>query len=271
MAQILAALRLIVIVIITLILMPVQAVLVLLFPSQYSLIPIYFHSMLCRIIGFEIEVLGPVSHKRPTLFISNHSSYLDIIVLSSILPVSFVAKAEIAGWPLFGWLAKLQKTVFINRRRSDAKQHVDQVSRALHAGQNLVIFPEGTSSDHNRILPFKPTLLRVADYKVDGKHIDVQPVCISLLGVNGLPAGRFERPYYAWFGDVDLIPHLWTLLGLGRMQIRVEFFEPIRADQFENHKSMAQYCQNLISSAHSKALTGREPLSLPPQIALQPA
>ncbi len=271
MTQILAFLRLLVIVPFVLLLMPVQALLVLLFPSQYSLIPLYFHSVLCKLIGLEIEVYGPISDKRPTLFIANHSSYLDIVVLSSVLPVSFVAKAEIAGWPLFGWLAKLQKTVFINRRRKDAAAHIDQVSTALNAGQNLVIFPEGTSSDHNRILPFKPTLLRVADNKVDGKYIDIQPVCISLLGVNGLPAGRLERPYYAWFGDIDLAPHLWTLLGIGRLQIRVEFFEPIRIDQFESHKSMAQYCQNLISSAHSKALTGRQPLSAPPQIALQTA
>ena len=266
----LAAIRLMAITVMTLALMPVQLIVVAIAPRYYSAIPLRFHRMICKFGGLQITVKGDISAVKPTLFICNHSSYLDIIILSALMPTSFVAKAEIASWPLFGWLGKLQKTVFIERRRSQAKKHVDAVTQSLQAGRNLVVFPEGTSSDQNRVLPFKPTLFRVADTMIDGRPITVQPVCISFVEINGLPVGRNEKPFFAWYGDMDLIPHLWEFLSLGRTHVVVEFFPAITRAQFADHKSMAQYSQRLLASSLSSAVTGKSrPVPTMPPISAQ--
>jgi len=254
-----------------LLLMPFQAAVLALIPKHYGFIPYYFHRLVCFLAGIEVQIKGQIPSGGPNLLICNHSSYMDIVILSSLLPTSFVAKAEIAGWPLFGWLGKLQRTVFIRRVRSEAKTHVDQVTTALQSGRNLVLFPEGTSSDHNRVLPFKPTLLRAADTKIDGEYVNVQPVCLSFVGINSLPVGRLERPYFAWYGDMDLIPHLFRLLGFGRTQFVVEFFPIVRRDQFADHKAMAQYCQTQIAAAHNAARAQRATPVLPAPAAILPA
>lgn len=244
-------------------LMPVQLVAVWLMPKSYGRLPYHFHRLVCYLAGIEIERRGHIPPHTPNLIICNHSSYMDIVILSSLLPTSFIAKAEIAGWPLFGWLGKLQRTVFIQRKRTQAAAHLDQVTTALEEGRNLVLFPEGTSSDHNRVLPFKPTLLRVADTKINDRFIAVQPVCISFVGINSLPVGRMERPLFAWYGDMDLIPHMVRFLGQGKMQFVVEFFPPLYRDQFTDHKAMAQYAQRLIAGAHNAARGGRLSPALP--------
>lgn len=267
---VLSLLRLVVIGASTVMLMPVQAVAMVLLPRFYGFIPYYFHRWVCFIAGMQIQVRGQIPQTGANFLIANHSSYLDIIILSSLLPVSFVAKAEIAGWPLFGWLAKLQRTVFIRRKRTEAKIHVDQVAAAIKRGQNLVVFPEGTSSDHNRVLPFKPTLLRAADTKIGGQYVPVSPLCISFVGINSLPPGRLERPLFAWYGDMDLIPHLFRFLGLGRTQFVVEFFPVVRRDQFADHKAMAQYCHAQIAGAHNAARAQRTAPVLPAPPAILP-
>lgn len=257
-SSILALTRLVLIMTLILVLLPFQFLVVHFAPQHYSVIPRLFHGILTWLIGLKIEQRGHgVSTEHPTLFISNHCSYLDIIILSGFTPVSFVAKSEIASWPLIGTLARLQQTVFVNRRRANAGQHVDAVTQALRAGRNLVIFPEGTSGDGSRVMPFKPTLFRVADITVDGHPVAVQPVSITLSAINGLPAGRYERPLFCWYGDMALGPHLWTLLGLGSLTVTVEFFPILRRNQFESHKDMAQYCHKLIADSVSAAITGK--------------
>ncbi len=257
MNHILSAIRILLVGCLIIVLMPFQAAVLLISPKKFSVIPIYFHTLICRILGIEIETRGRINNTAPTIFMCNHSSYMDIVLLSSLLPASFVAKAEIARWPLFGTLGKLQRTVFINRKRRDARAHLDQVATALLQRRNLVIFPEGTSGDHNRILPFKPTLFRAADTEVDGMPVSVQPVSICFVEINNLPVGRVERNYFAWYGDTGLMPHLWTFLGLGRMKFVIEFFPPVKCSDFNNHKEMAQYCHGLIATAHSRARSGR--------------
>ena len=97
------------------------------------------------------------------LFAANHISYLDITVLGSLLDASFIAKTEVAGWPLFGWLARLQRSVFIDRRARSTAHQRDSIAARLAAGEALILFPEGTSGDGNRLLPFKSALFSVAD------------------------------------------------------------------------------------------------------------
>ena len=124
----------------TVICMPIQALLVLSKLPARATFPRFYHSVCLKLLGFRLVVRGQISDGRPTLFVSNHSSYLDIMVLGALIQGSFVAKSEIAMWPLFGWLAKLQQTVFVDRRAVNARRDGDAVGRRLAAGDNLILF-----------------------------------------------------------------------------------------------------------------------------------
>ena len=247
--------------ILTLVLMPAQAAMLLLGGKSWLCIPTWYHGLCGRLLGFELDVRGTLATDRPVLFVCNHNSYLDITVLGSVIPGSFVAKAEVAGWPLFGRLAKLQRTVFVDRRRGTTHNQRDDMSRRLAAGDNLILFPEGTSSDGNRILPFRSALFSVAERKLTGqggdRHLTVQPVTLAYTHLNGVPLGRAYRPYLAWYGEMSLFSHLWRAAGLGRVRIRIELHDPVDPAQFGSRKALSAYCQDRIAAGMASALTGR--------------
>ena len=220
-------------------------------------VPMLYHRVCCRIMGLDVSVSGAPAPSRPTLCVSNHSSYLDIIVLAALFPVSFVAKSEVAGWPFFGFLSKLQRTVFVDRRMRNVGAHHDQIRERLEAGDNLMLFPEGTSSDGNRTLPFKSALFAAAGLEIDGRPIPVQPVSITCISVDDLPMGRRFRPFYAWYGDMDLMPHLWSMAGLGRMRVSVTFHPPTTLPQAGSRKALASQCWDVVSQAVVDANAGR--------------
>lgn len=195
---------------------------------------------------------------QPTLYIINHCSYLDIGVLGSLIGGSFVAKAEVAGWPLFGWLARLQRTVFVNRqRRTDTAGQRNEIARRLEIGDSLILFPEGTSSDGNRVLPFKTALFSAAEQRIDGRPVTVQPVTIAYVRLDGIPLGHGLRPFYAWYGDMELGLHLWKLAGLGDCTVSVEFHAPVTIDDFGSRKALAAHCRQVIVAGMDRALAGR--------------
>jgi lyso-ornithine lipid O-acyltransferase len=252
-----AGARLIVYLLLTVPLMPVQALLVALGLRWARRLPHVYHRLCCRIFGIELVVEGDIAPARPTLFVANHISYLDIEVMSAAVETSFVAKREIARWPLFGWLARLQQTVFIERRARGIEGERDELSRRLEEGANVVLFPEGTSSDGNRLLPFKSALFSVAERSVDGAPLVVQPVTIAYTRLDGMPLGRPIRPFIAWYGDMDLAPHLWFALGLGRITAAVRFHPPVTLAAFGSRKALAAHCQHTIAAALEAANLGR--------------
>jgi 1-acyl-sn-glycerol-3-phosphate acyltransferase len=255
-----AATRLVVYLLWTLLLMPVQAFAVVFDRRLAIRLPVFYHRICARILGFNIVTRGAMTASRPALFVCNHTSYVDITVLASLIPGSFVAKAEIAGWPFFGLLAKLQRTVFIDRRGPRAAEHRDDMLERLTAGERLILFPEGTSSDGNRVLSFKSALFGVAE-QAEGKGLVVQPVSVAYTRLDGMPIGRGFRPYCAWYGEMAMLDHMWELIGLGVVTVEVTFHEPVRLDQFGGRKGLAEHCQNVISVGVAAAIAG----------ALQPA
>lgn len=258
-----AARRLAVYLALTLPLIPVQFALLALKSPLSRRLPHVYHRLCCRIFGFNIVVVGTPSRVRPTLFVSNHVSYVDIVALSAVLQTSFVAKAEVAAWPFFGWLAKLQRTVFVDRRGFRAAVQRDDIHRRLESGDDLVLFPEGTSSDGNGVLPFKSALFAVAQDTVRGRPLQVQPVSIAYTHLDGLPLGRSLRPYCAWYGGMTLLPHLWTLLGLGTVTASIIFHAPVEGTAFASRKALADYCFTVISAGVQAQNRGR-PLAAPP-------
>jgi lyso-ornithine lipid O-acyltransferase len=239
----------------TLLLMPVQAVGLLLRRPWVAEFPVFYHRRCCRILGIDVRQIGKPASARPVLFAANHVSYTDISVLGSLIPGSFVAKSEVAGWPLFGWLAKLQRSVFVDRQVRSTAQQRDAIAERLAAGDALILFPEGTSGDGNFILPFKSALFSVVFDRVP--PVIVQPVSVAYTKLDGLPIGRMMRPFFAWYGDMDMAPHLWRLLGLGTIEVVVEFHPPVAVADFASRKALADYCRQRVASGVSRLLAGR--------------
>lgn len=234
---------------VTLPLMPVQAAAVTFGLQLARTLPRRYHRLCCRLFGIKIETRGAVSPKRPTLFVANHQSYFDISVLGAALEVSFVAKREVRGWPLFGWLARLQRTVFVERKSAAVAAERDELSRRLEEGSNLLLFAEGTSGDGTHLLPFKSALFSVAEREVHGRPLQVQPVSLSYTRLDGMPIGRQWRPFFAWYGDMDLMPHFWTALGLGRITVEIEFHPPVTIADFASRKALAAHCHRVVGHA----------------------
>ncbi len=256
-----AGARLIVYLLLTIPLMPVQALLITLRSPWKRRLPHLYHRLCCRIFGIELVVEGNIAPTRPTLFVANHISYFDIEVLSAVVETSFVAKREIARWPFFGWLARLQQTVFVERRARGVEDERDELARRLDERANVVLFAEGTSSDGNRLLPFKSALFSVAERNVHGAPLTVQPVTIAYTRLDGMPLGRPIRPFIAWYGDMELAPHLWFALGLGRITAAVRFHPPVTLAALGSRKALAAHCQQTIGAALEAVNLGRPPAS----------
>ena len=248
----------------TLILIPLQAISVALGSRMAERIPVVYHRCVCWLFGLEIVLRGTPEKTRPTLFVANHSSYIDIEVFSALIPVSFIAKSEVASWPFFGTLARLQRTVFVDRQPRSTADQRDAISRRLAVGDNLMLFPEGTSSDGTRVLPFRSALFGVAQLRRDERPIAVQSVAIAYTRLDGIPLGRYWRPLFAWFGDLDLVPHLWQMVCLGETEAVVTFFPPVDIAQLGDRKKRCEYCFRQVSRPVQGENSGRYEL-LPPR------
>lgn len=234
--------------------MPIQAVALMFGGSMAERIPRRYHKLASRVLGFRIVVRGTPSTARPTLFVSNHTSYFDIILLGSIIRCSFVAKAEMTTWPLVGRLAKLQRSVFVDRKAANVGEHSNEIQQRLEAGDNIVLFAEGTTSDGNRLLPFKSSLLSVAENL--NTPLTIQPVSIVATKLDGMPLGRLLRPLYAWYGDMPLAPHTWAAMKAGIITVEIEFHEPMSTVGM-NRKQLTARCEGAIEAGFVRSITGR--------------
>jgi 1-acyl-sn-glycerol-3-phosphate acyltransferase len=226
-------------------------------------LPCRYSRFLCKLFGLHVIAVGEPVQDRGVLMVSNHTSYLDIIVLGGAARVSFVAKSEVNAWPFFGLMARLYETVFVERsRRSQAGVARDRLRERLQAGDALVLFPEGTSNDGNCVLPFKSALMGAvkAEVETDAKgrvrHVPVQPVSISYVGFHGMPMGRENRPFFAWYGDMELVPHLWEAVTAGPIDVVIEFHSPMSIDGMGGRKPLAAQAEAVIRQGQARALAG---------------
>jgi 1-acyl-sn-glycerol-3-phosphate acyltransferase len=221
------------------------------FPNRY-------HRFVAALFGMHIKVIGKPVTGEGVLMVANHTSWADIVIFSAAAPLSFVAKTEVARWPLFGTLARLQRTVFVERqRRSATGETRDAIRDRLLAGDTLLLFPEGTSHDGNTVLPFKSALLGAAEALLaNGAHVKVQPVSVAFTGLHGLPMGRENRPLFAWYGDMEMAPHLWEALLAGPLDVVVQFHEPLSLDRMDR-KALAARAQEIVQAGQAQALAGR--------------
>ena len=254
--MILIFLRLIIFLLLTLALLPFQFIIVFFIKNYAYIIPYFYHKICLRIFGIKIKTFGKVSINSPILLISNHASYLDIIILGSLFKTSFIAKKEIATWPLFGILAKLQNTIFIDRRVSSLKSQENKIIEHLNKKKNLVIFPEGTSSDGNKVLPFKSSLFNIFEKNLNSKIL-VQTITIIYKKINGIPMNRTERKNITWHSNMDLIPNIFNVLKKLSIEVEIIFNDEFLPSKEYDRKKLALHCwekinYNLINSLYRK-------------------
>jgi len=227
---------------VTFILMPLQSLAIRRNWPIAARLPWYWQRIACRVTGIRVRVDG-MPADPPLMIAANHISWVDISILGSVLPVSFVSKAEVAGWPVIGTLARLQRTVFIDRtRRSQTASATKAIAQRVGSGDVIVLFAEGTTGDGNRILPFRSALLGAARAASGSRLITVQPVAITYVAIHGLPIGRVDRPMVAWYGEMLLPKHFLKLVGTGGLDVVVSFGEPIAFGPEQDRKEIADRC-----------------------------
>jgi 1-acyl-sn-glycerol-3-phosphate acyltransferase len=219
------------------------------------LIPVAFHRAMRAVLGLAISVKGVPSSRRPLIIVANHTSWLDIIIISSFLPIVFVAKHEVASWPFFGWLAQLQRSIFVNRsQKQQIHQTIDRIADALIAGEIVGIFPEGTSTDGTDISPFRSALIgsvREAIRKAERlTSIFIQPVSIVYAGP------RRRLAVWALEDEIPFFPHLLQVAGLRRIDVVLTWGEPIEANLGSDRKALTKRLEGAIRQLTAEAASG---------------
>lgn len=266
----------------TLPLMPLQALLLRTWPEGARRFPHWYHRQVVRLLGIRLTVDGSVEQGVPVLLVANHTSWLDIPVLSAVAPVSFVSKKDVDSWPFVAWLARLQRSVYVDRnRRTGVGDTATQMASRLASGDTLVLFAEGTSSDGNRVLPFKTSLLAAAKPTVrqperaaadppdrqstpaggltpssdvsaefqsppasgSEKAAVVQTLAIVYTHLHGVPLGRADRSQVGWYGDMEMGSHAWDLLRAGPLDVRICIGSPVPLDSFPDRKALARHSE----------------------------
>jgi 1-acyl-sn-glycerol-3-phosphate acyltransferase len=247
---------------ITLALLPFQWIAVAFNLPLRRRIPSFYHRMVCAVLGVRIRQHGQRMPEHPLLIVANHSSWLDIPIITAVAPVVFVAKSEIAGWPLFGTLARLQRTVFVDRARRQKIGDVNaEIARRLAEGDPVVLFGEGTASDGNRVLAFRSALIGAArDALAEAEHtgrVWIQPLSIAYTRLQGLPIGRRDRPRVSWYGKRPLPPHLMGVAARGAIDVTVTWGEPVAFDEQSDRKDVARALEAEVRRRTVGTIRGR--------------
>lgn len=246
----------------TLLAIPVQAVLMLLpgkahvrFARLYWLVFRHLFGLSLRVVGTPARGL-PGDAGRPVVFVSSHCSWLDVAALGSELYACFVAKGEIAGWPLISTVARLGRSVFVSRNRARTREERDAMQRRLRAGDNLILFAEGTTSDGSRVLPFRTAFLSIA---LGPEPPLVQPVSLVYDRLAGLPVGRYARGVFAYYGATAIGPHFWRLArwrGLHATMLLHPLLDPC---EFADRKALAQAIWLAVATGAAALRQNRQP------------
>ncbi len=217
-----------------------------------------YWAVFARLVGLQVRVVGAPAAKgrgRRVIYAANHCSWLDIPVLGGRLEACFVSKNEIAGWPVVSVVARLGRTVFVTRQRGATGRERDAMRGRLAAGDDLLLFPEGTSSDGGRVLPFRSAFFSVAEG--DAPPL-IQPVSVVYDRLGGLPTRRATRAAFAWYGDMDLASHFWRLAQRRGMRVTVLMHPPLDPRDFGNRKLLAQAAWAAVAAGAAAMRQNRE-------------
>ncbi len=202
---------------------------------------------LLGIIGIRVQLSGSVPDFRSNhfLIVSNHQSYLDIVIIATFFPATFVAKKEVSRWPMLGLLARLGGTIFVNR--NDARSGVRgayRASRLLRDGISVQVFPESTTSDGTKILPFKALFFASAIRT----RTQILPLTINFKVIDGQAVDDRTRDLVCWYGDMDFLRHFWDLLKISSAEVSMMVHDPIKPSRARGAKTIADITRQRVRS-----------------------
>ncbi len=259
-ASIRLVLVLVIVVTLTILISPIQALLLYVSRPTASRVAIFWHRFVLWMFGIKVHKIGVPAKEHPLLLVANHISWKDILVLGSVQPLSFIAKADMKFWPVLGQLAMLQRTIFVEReQRRKAGEQANEIADRLSEGDVIVLFAEGTTSDGNRILPFNSSLLGAAQRALvssEKTQVAIQPIAIAYTSMHGVALGRFHRPEAAWPGDVALGGHLFNIVKQGALDVELHFGDPIPFDASSDRKIVTRQVEKQVRQMLNISLRG---------------
>lgn len=184
--------------------------------------------------------------QNPLLLVSNHCSYLDVILLGSLEDICFTPKSDVRKWPVIGYTVALFGAIFVSRNPRDAKQVQQQVLEGLRQHRPLSLFPEGTTNNGHTLVPFKPSLFNIVKLWEGDTLLTIQPVTIQYKTLNGKPIQGAEMDAIAWYGDMDFFPHLWQFMQQKSMHAHITFHPPLVYDKHTDRKTLAMEAENIV-------------------------
>jgi 1-acyl-sn-glycerol-3-phosphate acyltransferase len=243
----------------------IQSVLLACSPSGRVAFALFYWQSIARMLGLQVRVIGALApragaNRRPVIYVCNHASWLDIPAIGGVLRACFVSKDDVAAWPIVGTIARLGRTVFVSRSRQGISRERDQMQDRLKAGDDLILFPEGTSSDGSRVLPFHSSFFAAA--YGDAMPL-IQPVSVVYDRLAGLPVGRSSRAVFAWYGDMSLAPHVWRLAQWRGKRVTLLFHQPMDPADYPSRKALSQAAWNVVADGAAALRQNRPAQPLP--------
>jgi lyso-ornithine lipid O-acyltransferase len=210
-------------------------------------------SFFCRLglglLGFEIKAINLPSKDEPYLLVGNHLGMLDILAVAGIKPTLFVTSVELKNTPGLGVLAEMSGCLYVERRdRSNIKNELQEIRDALAQGCSVTLYPEGTSTNGERILPFKKTLLTSAA----GTNVPILPMVVNYVSVNDEQMSHKWRDYVCWYGDDTFLDSLIRIFTVDKVLVEIEFLEPVHVESEEQRREVAAQVQHQIVQKYRK-------------------
>ena len=210
-----------------------------------------FFTLAVKIMGVKVGQQGFENiPKDSVLFVSNHTSYLDILVLGSKIKVRFTPKIEISKWPILNFIVNLSLPVYIHRNASKSIEQKQKIREIIEGGDSILMFPESTTNDGREVLPFKSSLFSVTEPEKDtheDDHIAIQPISIVYTHIDGEIANEHNMDKVAWYGDMKFLPHFWKLLGCRGAKVKILYHSELYYEDFGDRKTLSKHCEDVIT------------------------
>jgi 1-acyl-sn-glycerol-3-phosphate acyltransferase len=217
---------------------------------SWQTIPRIFHKIGCIFLGLRVKVIGKPATGRPTLVTSNHISWTDIVAIGSVADITFVAKSEVRDWFFVGFMASLQRTIFVDRnRRTDARRTSSEMGRHMAAGNAVLLFAEGQSDIGTHVLPFRSALIGAAQHammEAGATDVLIQPLTIAYTHLQGLPVSRNERSLIAWIKSKTVLQNIREILGGGVKDVTIAFGTPRPLEPGADRKQVAKAAEQEV-------------------------
>jgi 1-acyl-sn-glycerol-3-phosphate acyltransferase len=230
------------------VIIPLQFIINLFNPPFWNVLPRFFHRVGCVFLGLHVRLIGKPATGRPTLVVSNHISWTDIIAIGSVADITYVAKSEVRDWFFVGFMASLQRTIFVDRtKRADAQRTTREMGRHMAAGNAVLLFAEGQSDIGTHVLPFRSALVGAAQHAMldaGAKDVMIQPLSVAYTKLQGLPVSRNERSLIAWIKSKSVWENIGEILTGGRKEVTVAFGIPKPLAEGANRKQVTKDAEN---------------------------